>query len=144
MLYRKICFAVLILLLPGFANAQDTRSWLYKGAISNLPVTMFIKELPNECGGDDSFIGMYRYDKSEEWILLFIEENKNINWCLTEADFTGVLLLKRGTSDMEGLWIGPDQKKQLKVSMKIQYPTRDIRRELEEKLDMLISGENDC
>ena len=86
------------------------------------------------------FIGMYRYDKSSQWILLYIEEDKNINWCLTEANFTGVLLLKRGETAMEGLWIGPDQKKQLKANMKIQYPTREIRQELEEKLDGLISG----
>lgn len=144
MWYKKICLAVLILLLPCLAMAQDTRSWLYKGAISNLPVTMFIKELPNECGGDDSFIGMYRYDKSSEWILLFIEEDKNINWCLTETNFTGVLLLKRGNTDMDGIWIAPDQKKQLKVSMKIQYPERETRKELEEKLDVLMSSENDC
>lgn len=140
---RLLVLLALITFLGSTAYAQSEASWLYKGKVGTAQVTMYIKEYVG-CGNKNTYLGMYRYDNKSKWLLLYIENKAMTNWCLTEADFTGVLLLDKSANKMDGIWMSPDHKKQLDVKLQIQYPAKDERAELTEQLDRILSDNSDC
>ena len=119
---KKALLSILFfLLIITAANAQTSKSNLYKGTIDGkIAVTFFIKTEENPCTADLMYTSMYRYDKSGSWIQLDITQNtKNENqFALVEHGFTGLMILKKDQTAFSGLWISSDSKKQLKVELK--------------------------
>lgn len=143
MLKRLVFVLLFATAFTQSSQAQDRPSWLYKGKIGTYPVTLFIREFEG-CSDDQSYVGMYRYDNKSSWLLLYIEQKDKKHWCLTEDDFSGVLLLDMSSIKMEGIWISPDRKRQLDATMNVQYPTREERAELSERLEQLMLEVSGC
>lgn len=142
---RKLRFLVVAFLLQStIIHAEQESYTLYKGSVDNRPVTLYLKRMANECGGNDTYMAMYRYDKKSNWLQLNVETNARANWCLTEIGFTGVMILKSGTKIMNGIWISPDGKKQLKVSLKQQPLSEPEQKKMEDKLEQVNYENYDC
>ncbi|RYZ46655.1 MAG: hypothetical protein EOP49_22980 [Sphingobacteriales bacterium] len=124
--------------------AQKVKSTLYKGSIDNMPVTLYLKTIPNECGAPDNYMAMYRYDKKSNWLQLEVATNEQHNWCMTEVGFTGVMILKTAAQTATGIWISPDGKRQLKVSLKQQPMADPEQKKMEDKLEQVNYENNDC
>lgn len=116
----KIILALLISLITfTSANAQDIKTTLYSGTVNNRTVRLYLKERGNQCGGSmlNIYEGIYQYGKGKNWIELSVSTNGKGNFCLTEYSFSGVMILKKIGKSLNGVWISPDGKTQLKVSL---------------------------
>ncbi|WP_163410640.1 hypothetical protein [Flavobacterium ajazii] len=128
-------------------QAQTAKSFLYKGTIDGkITVTFYIKEEENPCTADLMYTSMYRYDKSGSWIQLDITQNKkNKNqFVLVEHGFSGVMILKKEGTNFNGIWISPDSKKQLKVTLKEVRMTKKETESYEDKMEKVNYENNDC
>lgn len=142
---KRLTLVLTILLLPCISSFAGQGSFsLYKGTVDNMPITLYLKKMPNECGGNDIYMAMYKYDKKSNWLQLAVATNEQSNWCLTEIGFTGVLILKSGPNVMNGVWISPDSKKQLKVSLKQQPLPEPEKKKMEDKLEQVNYENYDC
>jgi hypothetical protein len=140
-----------LILLVGLASwvssqAQTITSTLYKGTINNRAVTLYVKQEPNPCGGATGSLyqGIYKYGNGKAWIELEIASNGKGNFCLTEFNFTGLLILRQNGNRMEGIWISPDGKTQLKVALEKQPLTAKQREEMEVNLERTHYSNHDC
>jgi len=116
----KIILALLISLITFVsANAQDIKTTLYSGTVNNRTVRLYLKERGNQCGGSmlNIYESIYQYGKGKNWIELSVSTNGKGNFCLTEYNFSGVMILKKDVKSLNGVWISPDGKTQLKVSL---------------------------
>jgi hypothetical protein len=144
MLGKLRIIMALLLLQSGISYAGKESAKLYKGTLDKMQVTLYLKTMANECGGYDIYMAMYKYDKKSEWLQLDIHSNEKSDWCMTEIGFTGVMVLKSGEKVMNGIWISPDGKKQLKVSL-IQQPLSETeRKKMEDKLEQVNYENFDC
>lgn len=138
----------------GDVNQSYINSTLYKGTLNgNIKIELYLKESENPCGGDLTFfIGMYKYNTQDKWILLDITTDKhNKNYCMVEYSFSGVLFLEDNEGSLYGNWISADTKKQFKVELENQFldikyaKDHTVIEKLDEILfDDLIYGKNDC
>lgn len=91
--------------------------------------------------------GIYKYtdNKNGNWILLDTTfSEKAQQYTFVEHYNTGLMLLKRNTNNLQGLWISPDGKKQLKVSLKkIKLAKAEIEK-MEDELEKANYNANDC
>lgn len=130
------------------ASAEESTNTVYKGTVNNRPVILYLKEYPNPCGGETGYLytGIYQYGTTlgKNWLELSITDNGKGNFCMTEFGFTGVLILKKTGNTLQGLWISPDGKAQLKVSLKSQEVSDKYREELEERLEKTHYSNHDC
>jgi hypothetical protein len=144
MLGKLKIIVVFLLIQSGISHAQKESAKLYRGTLDKMQVTLYLKTMANECGGYDIYMAMYKYDKKSEWLQLDIHSNEKSDWCMTEIGFTGVMILKSGNKVMNGIWISPDGKKQLKVSL-IQQPLSETeRKKMEDKLEQVNYENFDC
>ncbi|WP_442588104.1 hypothetical protein ACSBL2_18845 [Pedobacter sp. AW31-3R] len=127
-------------------TAQEVVSTLYSGTVNNRSVRMYLKQEPNPCGGETGFLytGIYQYGKGKNWIELRIDENKKGNFCMTEFRFTGVMILKQSADTLEGIWISPDGRTQLKVFLKKQVLTGKQKAEMDDYIEQTHYSNNDC
>lgn len=128
-------------------KAQSAKSMLYKGNIDGrIAVTFYIKEEENPCTADIMYTSMYRYDKSGSWIQLDITQNKKneSQFALVEHGFSGVMILKKEGVNFNGIWISPDGKKQLKVTLKEVRMTKKETESYEDKMEKVNYENNDC
>jgi len=142
----RVLFYTLILFLFSTANlsAQEIKQYFYQGTIDNRPIRLYLKQLPNNCGGSDIYEAIYQYGKGKNWIELLNQNNDKGNFCFTEIRFTGVLLLKRTDHHLDGIWISPDGKRQLKVLLSQQNINAKEIEELEERLERTHYENFDC
>ena len=144
---RIIAIAVCSLILvisKGFVTAQEIKQYYYQGKIADRAVRFYLKQLPNNCGGSDTYVAMYQYGKGKNWIELLNQNDENGNFCFTEIRFTGVLILKKTTKGMQGTWISPDTKRQLKVNLSLQKLSPKETEELEKRLEVTHYENFDC
>ncbi|MBZ4041290.1 hypothetical protein [Flavobacterium hibisci] len=142
-----ILCSVLCMFFAVTTKAQSAKSMLYKGTIDGkIAVTFYIKEEENPCTADLMYTSMYRYDKSGSWIQLDITQNKkNENQLvLVEHGFSGVMILTKEGTNFNGLWISPDSKKQLKVTLKEVRMTKKETETYEDKMEKINYENNDC
>ena len=141
----KIILGIFITLITfTAANAQDINTTLYSGKVNNRSVRLYLKEEGNQCGGPVLYSGIYQYGVGKNWIELSIQSNENGRYAMTEYRFTGVLILNRATDGLEGIWISPDGKTQLKVLLKKQKLTQELKEELEDGLERTHYENYDC
>jgi len=91
--------------------------------------------------------GIYKYtdNKAGNWILLDTTfSEKAQQYTFVEHYNTGIMLLKRDNDGLQGLWISPDGKKQLKVSLKKLKPTKAEIDKMEDELEKANYNANDC
>lgn len=91
--------------------------------------------------------GVYKYtdNKAGNWILLDTTfSEKAQQYTFVEHYNTGIMLLKRDNGGLQGLWISPDGKKQLKVSLKKLKPTKAEIDKMEDELEKANYNANDC
>lgn len=91
--------------------------------------------------------GVYKYtdNKAGNWILLDTTfSEKAQQYTFVEHYNTGIMLLKRDNDGLQGLWISPDGKKQLKVSLKKLKPTKAEIDKMEDELEKANYNANDC
>ena len=145
---KYLVFAVTFFIALSFhLSAQEVvpGQFLYEGTIDEKhKITMFLS-VEDPCGGNPYVIGMYQYNDQEEWIELTIAYNEEEGrYCMMEYLFTGVMILKKTDSIMEGIWISPDAKKQLPVKLQKKTLSRlqkELYSEIMEELNYL---HNDC
>ncbi|MCX8532407.1 hypothetical protein [Chryseobacterium luquanense] len=91
--------------------------------------------------------GIYKYtdNKSGNWILLDTTfSEKAQQYTFVEHYNTGLMLLKRNSVNLQGLWISPDGKKQLKVSLQKMKQTKAEIEKMEDELEKANYNANDC
>jgi hypothetical protein len=146
MLKTILSFLFSLFIFNG-AQAQTVKSILYKGTIDGkTAVTFYIKAENHPCNGDLMYTSMYRYDKSGNWIQLDATQNKKNEheFIFVEQGFTGVMILKKDDTTLNGLWISPDSKKQLKTELKkVPMTAKDIQF-YEDKMEKVNYENNDC
>lgn len=143
-LHIGICTLLFMLAHIGFATAQEIKRYLYQGTVDNRAVRFYLKQLPNNCGGSDIYEAMYQYGKGKNWIELMNQTDRKGNFCFTEIRFTGMLILKKTTKEMTGIWMSPDAKKQLKVNLTLQKLSPKEIDELEKRLEVTHYENFDC
>lgn len=142
-----LLLAVFCLFFSVSVKAQTTKNTLYKGTIDGkIAVTFYIKEEENPCIGGLMYTSMYKYDKTGNWIQLYITQNqKNENqFILVEQGFSGTMIMKKEGLSFNGLWISPDTKKQLKVDLKEVSITKKEIEDYETKMEKVNYENNDC
>ncbi len=135
-------------LVVNFSFGQEIISQeLYEGVISNdLKVSFYLKM--EEDGCPRTFVSaIYKYDSNKEnnWILLdttFSEEKQQFTF--VEHYNTGLLLLKRSTGQLNGVWISPDGKKQLPVKLSKVKVSKEKVEKLENTLEEELMSAYDC
>ncbi|WP_316804168.1 hypothetical protein [Pedobacter nototheniae] len=139
---KKILF--ILLMLSFGAKAQKSSSKLYKGTIDSKPVTLYLKENENPCGGFENYMAIYRYGKNTPWIQLLPETDGKGNFTMPEFRFTGVMILQKTSNGMQGIWISPDGKRQLKVILNVQPLPKQQKDVMEDALEKTNYGNYDC
>lgn len=141
----KIIIKILFIFTSLISFSQNEKSQLFKGNINeNLPITLYLKIEQNDCTGKDYIYGMYKYKNSSNWLLLSVEYNEKGQYILVEENFTGALILNKKEDNLEGLWISPDYKKQLKVQLTQNKLSKKESELYLEILDKLNYEMNDC
>ena len=136
--------------LPFFAmnlsaqNEFTVEQSLYEGTIDGEFITLFLS-VEDPCGGNPYTTGMYKYKDDEEWVELSISFNEEEErYCMAEYLFTGVLILKKENTSLNGLWISPDVERQLPVKLRKKALSASEKESYTEILNNLFYNHNDC
>lgn len=139
---------IFLLLISFFSNAQQIISQeKYVGTIDGkINISFYLKIEETGC---PSIIasGIYKYtdNKSANWILLDTTfSEKAQQYTFVEHYNTGIMLLKRNSENLQGLWISPDGKKQLKVNLKKIIQSKAEIEKMEDELEKAKYSANDC
>jgi len=139
---------IFLLLISFFSNAQQIISQeKYVGTIDGkINISFYLKIEERGC---PSIIasGIYKYtdNKSANWILLDTTfSEKAQQYTFVEHYNTGIMLLKRNSENLQGLWISPDGKKQLKVNLKKIKQSKAEIEKMENELEKANYSANDC
>lgn len=144
----KIITMLSLLFLSSSINAQQIIAQeKYQGTIDGkINISFYLKIEETGCPKVVAS-GVYKYNdnKAGNWILLDTTfSEKNQQYTFVEHYNTGIMLLKRGDDNLQGLWISPDGKKQLKVSLKKLKPTKAEIDKMEDELEKANYNANDC
>jgi len=144
----KIITTLFLLFLSLSINAQQIIAQeKYLGTIDGkINISFYLKIEETGCPKVVAS-GVYKYtdNKAGNWILLdttFYEKAQQ--YTFVEHYNTGIMLLKRDNDSLQGLWISPDGKKQLKVSLKKLKPTKAEIDKMEDELEKANYNANDC
>lgn len=141
---KQILSVIIFSLSFIFAKAQNN-STLYKGTVDGkMPVTLFLQSVENGCGGDPFYNAMYRYEKVSNWLELNVTEGAKQQFAMVEQGFTGLMILKKEGDTMNGIWISPDNKRQLPVQLKKVSISKKDRDDYEEKMEKVSYENHDC
>lgn len=141
---KQILSVIIFSLSFIFAKAQNN-STLYKGTVDGkMPVTLFLQSVENGCGGDPFYNAMYRYEKVSNWLELNVTEGAKQQFSMVEHGFTGLMILKKEGDAMNGIWISPDNKRQLPVQLKKVSISKKDREDYEEKMEKVSYENHDC
>ncbi|WP_172917258.1 hypothetical protein [Capnocytophaga canis] len=142
---KKIATIVTFLLsLQGFSQTIISQTY-YEGIIgTDLKVGLYLAI--KETGCPNTYAeAYYKYEKSNERILLeSFMDHKEERFTFVEFGNTGILLLHRKGETLEGLWIAPDGKKQLQVTLKALPQSQKSYERMEEHLEQLNYEAHDC
>ncbi|MFJ1261170.1 hypothetical protein ACILDS_00520 [Capnocytophaga canis] len=142
---KKIATIVTFLLsLQGFSQTIISQTY-YEGTIgTDLKVGLYLAI--KETGCPNTYAqAYYKYEKSNERILLeSFMDHKEERFTFVEFGNTGILLLHRKGETLEGLWIAPDGKKQLQVTLKALPQSQKSYERMEEHLEQLNYEAHDC
>lgn len=144
----KIITTLFLLFLSVSINAQQIIAQeKYLGTIDGkINISFYLKIEETGCPRVVAS-GVYKYtdNKAGNWILLDTTfSEKAQQYTFVEHYNTGIMLLKRGNDSLQGLWISPDGKKQLKVSLKKLKPTKAEIDKMEDELEKANYNANDC
>lgn len=139
---------IFLLLISFFSNAQQIISQeKYVGTIDGkINISFYLKIEETGCPSIIAF-GIYKYtdNKSVNWILLDTTfSEKAQQYTFVEHYNTGIMLLKRNAENLQGLWISPDGKKQLKVNLKKIKQSKAEIEKMEDELEKANYSANDC
>ncbi|MFJ1321905.1 hypothetical protein ACILDT_02720 [Capnocytophaga canis] len=142
---KKIATIVTFLLsLQGFSQTIISQTY-YEGTIgTDLKVGLYLAI--KETGCPNTYAqAYYKYEKSSERILLsaYMDFNEE-RFTFVEFGNTGILLLHRKGETLEGLWIAPDGKKQLKVTLKALPQSEKSYERMEDHYERLHYESHDC
>ncbi|KFF01047.1 hypothetical protein IX39_10630 [Chryseobacterium formosense] len=144
----KIITTLFMLFLSLSINAQQIIAQeKYLGTIDGkINISFYLKIEETGCPKVVAS-GIYKYtdNKAGNWILLDTTfSEKAQQYTFVEHYNTGIMLLKRDNDGLQGLWISPDGKKQLKVSLKKLKPTKAEIDKMEDELEKANYNANDC
>lgn len=144
----KIITTLFLLFLSLSINAQQIIAQeKYLGTIDGkINISFYLKIEETGCPKVVAS-GVYKYtdNKAGNWILLDTTfSEKAQQYTFVEHYNTGIMLLKRDNDSLQGLWISPDGKKQLKVSLKKLKPTKAEIDKMEDELEKANYNANDC
>ncbi|MGL6128612.1 hypothetical protein BBI01_21940 [Chryseobacterium artocarpi] len=141
----KQAILILTCILSFISLKAQNSSTLYKGTINGkMPVTLFLQSVENGCGGDPFYNAMYRYEKVSNWLELSVTEGVKQQFAMVENGFTGLMILKKDGETMNGVWISPDNKKQLPVQLKKVSVSKKEMETYEEKMEKVNYENHDC
>ncbi|MGD1318150.1 hypothetical protein [Chryseobacterium sp. 2R14A] len=144
----KIITTLFLLFLSLSINAQQIIAQeKYLGTIDGkINISFYLKIEETGCPKVVAS-GVYKYtdNKAGNWILLDTTfSEKAQQYTFVEHYNTGIMLLKKDNDSLQGLWISPDGKKQLKVSLKKLKPTKAEIDKMEDELEKANYNANDC
>lgn len=119
----------------------------YEGSINgNIEIALYLKIAENGCPNTYAeSIYQYKKNESNQWILLETSFTKEMNqFTFVELFNTGILLLNKESASLNGLWLSPDGKKQLKVVLKKVAIDKNKIEHLEDQLEETYYNANDC
>lgn len=139
---------IFLLLISFFSNAQQIISQeKYVGTIDGkINISFYLKIEETGCSSIIAS-GIYKYtdNKSANWILLDTTfSEKAQQYTFVEHYNTGIMLLKRNSENLQGLWISPDGKKQFKVNLKKIKQSKAEIEKMEDELEKANYSANDC
>ncbi len=145
---NKLSLLFVVLFLTNICTAQKIISQeLYEGKIDNkIAISLYLKVAENGCPNVYAN-AMYKYVgiKNANYILLhtFLLETKN-QFTMVEHFNTGILILKRTKTTLNGIWISPDANKQIKVELqKVSINASQIK-DLEKSYEKVEFDADDC
>ena len=138
----KITATLLTIFLCFNISAQTLKPEVYAGTMDgNMPITIYLQPEEHPCSMDTIYEGMYLYDGKSKWIQLNITKNEQNQFVLVEYGFTGVMVLSKKGKELNGIWISPNGKRQLKVTFKkTKIPTKRF----EDKFEKVNYENYDC
>ena len=140
---KKIYLNLFLILFGQCVFAQEVKTYLYKGTIDKMPVTLYLIENISGCPST-TYEGMYKYDKISNWLQLEISDDEDKKLVMVENRITGILSLKKQNNSLNGYWISPDGNKKLNVQLKEVPLTNKIKEELEDKFEKVNYENHDC
>lgn len=142
---KIICCILFCFLSINSSSAQEVKSSFYLGTVNKRPVRLFLKQELHPCGGENYlFSAIYQYGTGKNWIQLSVEENGKGNFCFVEYKLSGLLVLRKTQSGLEGVWLSHDAKTQLKVLLTEQPLSPKQAESLKADLDRTNYENNDC
>jgi hypothetical protein len=145
---NKNTLLFIALFLTSFCNAQKIISQeLYKGKLDNkIAISLYLKIAENGCPNIYAN-AMYKYaaTKNSNYILLhtFLSETKG-QFTMVEHSNTGILILKKSKTTLNGIWISTDGSIQIKVELQKVIADSSQINELEKSYDKAVYDADDC
>lgn len=144
----KIIVSLILLCSSLFVDAQQILNQeKYIGTIDGkINISFYLKIEETGCPKIIAS-GIYKYtdNKNGNWILLDTTfSEKAQQYTFVEHYNTGLMLLKRNSDNLQGLWISPSGKKQLKVNLKKVKQTKAEIEKMEDELEKANYNANDC
>lgn len=140
---KLLIFGLLFFSILSVSAQEERKTYLYKGFVDTRPVTMYLVETTDGCPSTH-FTAIYKYDKVSNWLLLDITDLNDKKFMMVEQELTGVLSVSRSGNQINGVWISPDGKRVLKVSLKETGFTSKDRETYEDQLERTTYNYNDC
>lgn len=128
------------------SQAQDSFRFFYAEGLMDgkMKVTMVGTSEISSCTAETLYMIMYKYDNTSKWLLLDVDYDDKSNFSMVEYGFTGLMILKETPKNFNGIWISPDQKKQLKVNFEKKKVSTAQQEKLIQILDELNYTNNEC
>lgn len=142
---RNLLILVTVLLPCLKLSAQEIISEIYEGHMNGkMPITLYLQAEEHPCVEATIYNGMYKHNGVNSWLQLKITTNGDMQFILVEHDFTGVMILNKDNNKLEGVWISPDSKKQLKIVLeKVEISTTETEKYADE-FETVNHQNNDC
>lgn len=139
---KNLLLAILLLFF-GTISAQDTKTYVYKGTVEKMPVTLFLIKETTGCGSI-FYRGMYRYDKVSNWLQVEISDDEENRLVMVETGITGILSVQKNRDTLSGFWISPNGTRKLNVQLQEVPATNATKDQYQNKFDELNYENNAC
>ena len=142
----KLIITVTLLMFSILSQAQDSFRFFYAEGLMDgkMKVTMVGTSEISSCTAETLYMIMYKYDNTSKWLLLDVDYDDKSNFSMVEYGFTGLMILKETPKNFNGIWISPDQKRQLKVNFEKKKVSEAQQERLIQILEDLNYSYNDC
>jgi len=145
---KKIITALFVFIsFNAMAQDEIISQEYYEGTINgDIEIALYLKIAEDGCPRTYAeSIYQYKKNGNNNWILLDASFTRAMNqFTFVELFNTGILLLNKENANLNGLWLAPDGKKQLKVNLnKVEIDNSEIEN-LEDQLEETYYNANDC